>query len=153
MDRRAFGFAGLGVFSAFAATSAKAADGKGHKVAIQISSDDRHTQGLALGNAHNYFAYYKAKGEPVQIEIVVFGPGYSMVRADLSMMKGEIEDIEKDLGAALVISACHNTRQAIAESMGKKPDEIPLLPGVKETPSGIVRLAELQEQGWAYIRP
>lgn len=152
-DRRALGRGGLGVVAALAAGSAVAADSKPHRVAIQVSSEDRHTQALALGNAHNYAAYYKAKGEPYAIEIVAFGPGFAMVRGDMSMMKGEIETLQKELGDTLVVSACENTRKAIADSMGKQPDEIPLLPGVKETPSGIVRLAELQEQGWAYIRP
>ena len=69
------------------------------------------------------------------------------------MMKGEVETLQKELGTALVVSACQNTRKAIAESMGKAPADIPLLPGVTETPSGIVRVAELQEQGWSYARP
>ena len=120
---------------------------------MQVNSDDRRVQAGALGNAHNYATYYKAKGEPFAIEIVVFGPGFSMVRADMSMMKGDLETLQNDLGASLAFAACHNTRSALAASESKKPDDIPLLPGVQETPSGVVRLAELQEQGWAYIRP
>ena len=152
-DRRALARTGLGAVAVLAVGSAAAADAKPHRVALQASSEDRHTQALVIGNAHNYAAYYKAKGEPYAIEIVVFGPGYAMVRSDMSMMKGELETLQKDLGDSLVVSACQNTRRAIAESMGKAPADIPLLPGVKETPSGVVRLAELQEQGWAYIRP
>ena len=153
MDRRFFGRAGLGIVAAVAASSARAAEPKPHRVVFQISVEDRRTQGLVLGNAHNYAAYYKANGEPVEIEIVAFGPGYSLVRGDMSMMKGELENLQHDLGASLTVMACQNTRRGIAESEGKKPADIPLLPGVKETPSGVVRLAELQEQGWAYIRP
>ena len=154
MDRRLFGRVSLGIAGLFAAGTAEAAaEARPHRVVFQVSSDDRHVQALALGNAHNYAAYYKAKGEPVEIEIVAFGPGFGMVRGDISMMKGEVETIQKDLGASLKIMACHNTRAAIAASMGKSAQDIPLLPGVEETPSGVVRLAELQEQGWAYIRP
>ena len=152
-SRRFLGGLGLGAAATVAAGSARAAEGKPHRVAFQVSSDDRHTQGLVLGNAHNYAAYYKAKGEPVQIEIVAFGPGFSMVRGDISMMKGDVETLQKDLGSVLVIRACQNTRSAIAASMGKQPADVPLLPGIAETPSGVVRLAELQEQGWAYVRP
>lgn len=153
MDRRLFARAGFGLFVAIFASPAKAESSKAHRVAIQIDSEDRRTQMLALGNAHNYAAYYKAKSEPFKIEIVVFGPGYSMVRADMSMMKGELDNLQKELGASLTVAACLNTRRALAESEGMKPDDIPLLPGVTNTPSGVVRVAELQEQGWSYIRP
>lgn len=153
MDRRVFSRAGMGIFAALFASPARAAANKPHRVAIQINSEDRKTQAVALGNAHNYAAYYKAKGEPFEIEIVTFGLGYSMVRADMSMMKGELEGLQKELGSSLRVVACQNTRRALADSEGKKPEDIPLLPGVKETPSGVVRLAELQEQDWAYIRP
>jgi intracellular sulfur oxidation DsrE/DsrF family protein len=153
MDRRVFNRMGLAVW-AFAFTgSARSAPGKIHRVAIQVDSDDRKVQGVALGNARNYATYYKSKGEPFEIEIVAFGPGYSMVRADLSMMKGEMSNLQADIGASLRVVACHNTRRALAESEGKAPNDIPLLTGVDETPSGVVRLAELQEDGWAYIRP
>ena len=153
MDRRVFNRMGLAVCAFGLTGSAWSAAGKVHRVAIQIDSDDRKVQGVALGNARNYAAYYKSKGETLEIEIVAFGPGYSMVRADLLMMKGEISNLQADIGASLRVVGCYNTRRALAESEGKTPNEIPLLTGVGETPSGIVRLAELQEDGWAYIRP
>jgi intracellular sulfur oxidation DsrE/DsrF family protein len=52
-----------------------------------------------------------------------------------------------------VISGCQNSRRGIAAREGKTPEDIVQLPGVIDTPSGIVRVAELQEQGWSYVRP
>ena len=165
LDRRSLGRAGAGGFATLlaglftttgsSAESQGAVEGKpaGHRAAFQVSSDDRKVQMLVLGNVHNYAAFYKARGEPVAVEIVAFGPGFSMLRGDISMMKGDLETLQKDLGASLTVSACHNTRASIAESEGRKPEDIPLLPGVTETPSGVVRLAELQGQGFAYLRP
>ncbi len=158
LDRRGFGRAGFGAFAGLVATSTQAAESgnaqpAAHQAVFQVSTDDRRTQALILGNVHNYAKYYKAKGEQFALEIVAFGPGFSMLRADLSMMKGELANLQEELGSALTVSACDNTRSAVAESEGKKPDDIPLLPGVKDTPSGVVRLAELQGQGWAYLRP
>ena len=163
MDRRLFNRMGLGLLTVMGALTARpaaadeskgAGDGKkAHRVVVQVSSGDRQVQQLALGNSANYAAYYKAKGEPFAIEIVAFGPGYQMVRADMSMMKGEIANLQEKLGTSLVISACQNTRRGIAESEGKKAGDIPQLGGVTDTPSGIVRVAELQEQGWSYVRP
>ena len=160
MDRRDFTRIGLGLAAggtALATSGAQAADdgtkGKAHRVAIQVSSEDHRTQELALGNAHNYADYYKAKGEPYQIEIVAFGPGYGMMRDDISMVKGNVETLKRELGAAITFSACQNTRAGIAASTGQKPEQVPQIKEATSTPSGIVRLAELQEQGWAYVRP
>lgn len=164
MDRRGFTLWGIGLAAGGVTATDLALDtasatedgrgaGKAHRVAIQVSSEDHRTQELALGNARNYAEHYKAKGEPFQIEIVVFGPGYGMVRDDMSMVKGNIETLKRDLGSALTVAACHNTRAGIAASMGKSPEAVPLIAEATETPSGIVRLAELQEQGWAYVRP
>lgn len=156
MDRRDFTRLGLAGAALAAAGTAEAADetkGKAHRVAIQVSSEDHKTQELALGNAHNYAAYYKAKGEPYQIEIVAFGPGYNMLRDDISMVKGNVEQLKQELGAAITFSACQNTRAAIAASMGQKPEQVLQIKEATNTPSGVVRLAELQEQGWACIRP
>ena len=137
-----------------AADEGKAEGGKAkHRVAIQISSEEHKVQELALGNAHNYAAYYKAKSEPYQIEVVAFGPGYNMMRSDISMVAGNIEALKKELGDGITFSACQNTRKAIAASMGQTPEQVPQIKEATDTPSGIVRLAELQEQGWAYIRP
>ena len=162
MDRRDFARLGLGLAAggtAAAAFPAAADEGKAeggkakHRVAIQISSEEHKVQELALGNAHNYAAYYKAKGEPYQIEVVAFGPGYNMMRSDISMVAGNIEALKKELGDGITFSACQNTRKAIAASMGQTPEQVPQIKEATDTPSGIVRLAELQEQGWAYIRP
>lgn len=84
--------------------------------------------GGRLGNAHNYAAYYRATGEPFEIEIITFGPGYSMVRADMSMMKGELENLRKDLGASLAIAACHNTRRALADNEARSRRTSPSWP-------------------------
>ena len=164
MDRRAFsltgGLAGLlgaaltgGVEGAKAAEKAEGRGADKHRLVIQVSTDDRKVQAMALGNAGNYAAYYKAKGEPFAIEVVAFGGGYAMLRADVSMVKDSVEHLQRTLGDAITFSACQNSRRGIAESEGKTPDQIPQLPGVKDTPAGIVRVAELQEQGWSYARP
>ncbi len=50
----------------------------------------------------------------------------------------------------LRFSACENTRAGMSKREGK---EVPLLNEAKRVPSGVVRLIELQEQGWSYIRP
>ena len=61
-----------------------------HKVAIQVNQNDKAVMDLALNNAKNVIDYYKEKGETVAIEIVTYGPGLHMLRADTSPVKERI---------------------------------------------------------------
>ena len=61
-----------------------------HKVAIQVSQNDKAVMDLALNNAKNIIDYYKGKGETVAIEIVTYGPGLHMLRSDTSPVKDRI---------------------------------------------------------------
>jgi intracellular sulfur oxidation DsrE/DsrF family protein len=48
------------------------------------------------------------------------------------------------------VSGCGNTMR----SQGKQEEKnLSLVSEARVVPSGIARIAELQEQGWAYIRP
>ena len=50
----------------------------------------------------------------------------------------------------ILFKACGNTQ----ENMGKAEDKkIPLVEQATVVKSGVVRLMELQEQGWTYLRP
>jgi intracellular sulfur oxidation DsrE/DsrF family protein len=127
----------------------KAAASVQHKVAIQVNQNDKAVMELALNNAKNIAEYYKAKGEPVAIELVAYGPGLHMLRSDTSPVKERISVMSLE-NPNMTFAACGNTQanQAKAEN---KP--VTLISEAKVTPSGVVRLMELQKQGYAYIRP
>ena len=122
---------------------------KVHKLVIQVSREDTEGMNLALGNAVNYKNYYDTKHEPYQIEIVAYGPGITIFREDKSPVKDRIEEAKKAI-PGLVLSMCGNAKAAAEKREGH---EITPLPGVGVVPAGIVRVAELQEQGYAYARP
>jgi uncharacterized protein len=121
----------------------------GHKVAIQINDNDPRVMNLALNNAKNIADYYKGKGETVQIEVVAYGPGLHMLRSDSSPVTNRIVQMSMEI-PQLSFAACENTRINMAKQEGK---EIPILAEARVVPSGVVRLLELQESGFAYIRP
>jgi intracellular sulfur oxidation DsrE/DsrF family protein len=50
----------------------------------------------------------------------------------------------------ITFSACANTHAALNKKEGR---EVPLIEEAREVPSGVVRLMELQEEGYAYVRP
>ena len=135
------------------ASSALAADTKPHRVAIQVNQNDPQVMNLALNNVTNVIEYYRARKEDVDVEIVAYGPGLHMLRADTSPVKDRVTRIAEDKAsfpARIVFSACDNTRQNMAKHEGHP---IPIVPQATIVPSGVVRLMQLQEQGWSYVRP
>ena len=122
---------------------------KVHRVAMQVDSDDPATMNLTLNNVNNIVRHYDAKGEPVEIVVVTYGPGLHMLRADTSPIKERIKAIAESMPNVSFI-ACANTRAGMQKAEGK---EIPLLPEAHVVPSGVVHLMARQEEGWSYIRP
>ena len=131
------------------AEQAQAAPAATHKVAIQVNQNDKAVMDLALNNARNVIDYYKAKGETVAVEIVTYGPGLHMLRADTSPVKDRIAPMALE-NSNLAFIACGNTQANQSKAEGKP---VTLLSEAKVMPSGVVRLMELQKQGYAYIRP
>jgi uncharacterized protein len=140
-----------------AANSSKAAAAKQdpvqrpHRVVIQVDQNDPAVMNLALNNASNVIDYYRSKKQDVSVDIVTYGPGLHMLRADTSPVKDRVARLkEYAFPSTIQFSACNNTRQNMEKSEGH-PIEV-----VKEAsivPSGVVHAMELQEKGWSYLRP
>jgi len=114
------------------------------KVVYHLSDLDKVD--FVLGNIHNHYA---GMGGPahVRIALVVHGPALkafhlSAAAADVSKRLEEL----RQLGLALI--ACINTMRAQNVTLKDLPPGF----GVAEK-GGVVRLAELQSQGYAYLRP
>lgn len=122
---------------------------KSHKLAIHVDENDAQRMNLALNNAKNVTQYYKSKGEEVEIEIVAYGPGLHMLRADTSPVKARIVTFAATY-ENVSFRSCGNTLNAMTKKEGKEP---PLLDIAESVPSGVVHLMERQEEGWSYIRP
>ena len=130
-------------------TPALAAEQKVHKVVIHVDENNPRKMNLALNNVKNLRKLYDARGEKIIIEVVTYGPGLHMLRADTSPVKDRIERMATEYDN-LQFSACANTRRAMKRKSGK---EVPLLPEATVVPSGVARIIELQEQGYSYVRP
>jgi intracellular sulfur oxidation DsrE/DsrF family protein len=139
---------GLFVISALTPASIQAGE-KVHRIAIHVDQNDPRVMNMALNNVANVNKYYKAKGEKVIIEVVAYGPGLHMFRADTSPVKDRIAKMGLEFDN-LQFSACGNTKRKMTKKAGK---EIQILSEAKVVPSGVVQLIELQEKGYAYVRP
>ncbi|HRD75287.1 MAG TPA: DsrE family protein [Hyphomicrobiaceae bacterium] len=120
-----------------------------HKVAIHVNENNPATMNLALNNVLNIISYYKKKGETVAVEVVTYGPGLHMFRADTSPVKQRVAQIALE-NPTVTFAACGNT----AENMSKAENKpVSLISEARVVPSGVIRLIELQKVGYAYIKP
>ena len=120
-----------------------------HRLVIHVDVNDPAVMNLALNNAGNVAQYYSDLNQKVEIEVVAYGPGLHMLRDDTSPVKGRIKAMSETT-PGLTFSACGNTRENMTKNEGK---DVPIISQAKMTKSGVVRLMELQEQGWSYLRP
>lgn len=131
------------VQAAKAAEAARAAT-KIPMVAYHLSDLDKVD--FVFGNIHNHYA---GMGGPdhVTIELVVHGPALKAFhRADAA--PDVAKKLEELRGVGLAYRACINTMRAQNVTLDG------LLPGFAVADKGgVVRLAELQTQGYAYLRP
>jgi intracellular sulfur oxidation DsrE/DsrF family protein len=128
-----------------------AADAKQHRVAIQVDQDDPAVMNLVLNNVSNMLEMYQDKGENVKIEVVAYGPGLRMLRDDTSPVKDRIKQISAmSFPSEVKFSACNVTKTGMEKQEGHS---ISIIPQAGIVPSGAMRLIELQEDGWSYLKP
>jgi len=139
---RAFGW--LLVLAAFGVSglaSGQAPVAPGNKVVMQVSDGEAAKWNLALNNARNLQADLGAKN--VEIEIVAYGPGIGMLKAD-SVVGNRIGEA---LSSGVKVVACENTMR------GQKLAKQDMLDGIGYVGAGVVEIMQRQQQGWAYLRP
>ena len=108
---------------------------------IQVSDNDPAKWTLALNNAKNVQDDLGAAN--VDIEIVAYGPGISMLKLE-SPTGSRIAEAMK---ANIKIVACENTMH------GQKLTKDDMLGGIGYVNAGVVEIMKKQSKGWAYLRP
>ena len=152
MDRRSMFKVAMAALAATPLLGRKAsAEGekKTHKLTLHVDQNDPAVMRLALGNSRNYYDHYHDRGEEVAIEIVAYSQGLHMLRDDTSPVKDDIKATRAKV-PQIAFGACNNTKRAMERTEGKP---VPIIAEATIVPSGIVRLAELQEQGYTYAKP
>ena len=112
-----------------------------NRVVMQVSDADPAKWNLALNNARNLQADLGAAN--VAIEIVAYGPGIGMLKAD-SVVGNRIGEA---LGHGVKVAACENTMR------GQKLQKSDMLDGIGYVAAGVVEIMQKQQDGWAYLRP
>lgn len=125
------------------------AEGVTHRVAIHVNQNDPQVMNMALNNVANLTSYYQSQGDEVIVEVVTYGPGLNMLIPGKSPVEDRISAMSLE-NENLSFAACGNTHRAMSAKAGK---DIVLMDEATMVPSGVVRLIELQENDYAYVRP
>jgi intracellular sulfur oxidation DsrE/DsrF family protein len=114
-------------------------------IVLQLSDGDDDVQSRVLNVASNLLKHY---GGPdlVDLEIVAFGPGISLLFADSSQQ----ERISSLAANGVRFVACMNTVETIERSTGKRPALNPLAIPVQ---AGVAHIVERSSQGFVIVRP
>lgn len=110
------------------------------QVVFQVSTNDVKTWNLTLNNAKNV---QSAMGTSAEVEVVVYGPGIGMLKAD-SVVGNRVSEAIKN---GVKIVACQNTMR------GQKLTPADMNADIGYVPAGVVELMAKQQAGWSYIRP
>jgi intracellular sulfur oxidation DsrE/DsrF family protein len=114
-----------------------------HRVVMHLNSGEEKVQKGTLNNIKNL---YEAMGaERVNVELVAHGAGLSLFTKQDTKLAAELARLKTSYGVSY--TACSNTMKAQGLTRADLIDQ------VDRTMPAMVRLMELQEQGWAYIKP
>ena len=109
------------------------------KVVFQVSDSDPAKWNLALNNAKNVQKDLKG----AKIEIVAYGPGIGMLKADSEVANRISEAVD----SGMTVVACGNTMK------GQKLTKEDMNPKIGYVQAGVVELMDRQMEGYTYIRP
>jgi|HubBroStandDraft_1064217.scaffolds.fasta_scaffold86684_2 intracellular sulfur oxidation DsrE/DsrF family protein len=137
----------LGILLALAST-VQAQDAR-HRLLIHVNSADQDVMVEALHNAANAIDTIRKQGGSVAVEIVANGHGTAMFIEGLSPVKDEVQRIHAAY-PAVVMSACAISLAHTETAMQRK---LTVMGEARVVPSGAVRIMELEEQHWAYLKP
>ena len=130
----------LGTGLAVAATAQTASAAKS-RVVLQVSDADPARWGLALNNAKN--VQQELGAGKVDIEIVAYGPGIGMLKAEAPIANRITEAVQ----SGIKVVACENTMTT------QKLTKADMHAAIGYAPSGVVEIMKRQGERWAYVRP
>ena len=112
---------------------------------LQITESDLQRQNLVLNVANNVM---KARGGPDQIdvEVVAFGPGISMLFAQNT----HADRIQSLADQGVRFSACKNSIAGATRKLGKEPE---MNADAQPVGAGIARILDLVDAGYVLVRP
>ncbi len=115
-----------------------------HHLVLQLSDDDANKQSLVISVAYNLLKFYGP--DRIAIEVVTFGPGIALLRAD----SPNRQFVDSLVAQGVRFDVCMNTINTIKRETGHAP---PLNPNAKPVEAGVAQILALTEAGYTLVRP
>ena len=120
---------------------------KKHKILYQLDDAGVDKAKFVLGNIRNHVSGVGGWQNVEALELVVFGPALkSFVQGSMDPALAQALDALQMQG--MTFGACGNTMKNFSITAEQLPAKSLILPQ-----GGVVRVMELQEQGYIYLRP
>jgi len=115
-----------------------------HHLALQLSDDDAKKQALVISVAYNLLKFYGP--DKIAIEVVAFGPGIALLRADSPNRKL----VDSLVAQGVRFDICMNTVETVERETGHR---VPINPNAKRVEAGVAQILALTEKGYTLVRP
>jgi len=115
-----------------------------HHLVLQLSDDDAKKRSLVISVAYNLLKFYGP--DRIAIEVVTFGPGIALLRADSPNRKL----VDSLVAQGVIFDVCMNTVETVERETGH---HLPLNPNAKPVEAGVAQILALTEKGYTLVRP
>jgi intracellular sulfur oxidation DsrE/DsrF family protein len=115
-----------------------------HHIALQLSDSDPKKETIVISIAYNLLKFYGP--DKIAIEVVTFGPGVDLLRAD----DANRQRIDSLVAQGVQFDVCDNTLETIERETGHRPA---LNPNAVEVVAGVAQLLALAEKNYTIVRP
>lgn len=144
----------------FAGSIAIAEDNGVRKVVYHADFSDPRRFSAMLTSINNMVLHYQNEMIDYDVRIVFVAHGIRFVTSDklqntpFAEDKAMLERRESNTGRLSTLYSMHEVKLELCDitRSGVELDKSKLLDGVELVPSGVVRIAELQSQGFSYIK-
>ncbi len=108
-----------------------------YRVVLQVSDADPAKWTLALNNANNIL--HDLGKNNVDIEIVAYGPGLGMLKAESKVADRLAQALDNNVG----LLACENTMR------NTKVTKADMYSGIRYVDAGVVHIMKREREGWS----
>jgi intracellular sulfur oxidation DsrE/DsrF family protein len=115
-----------------------------HRLVLQLSDEDAKKQALVISIAYNLLKFYGP--DRIAIEVVTFGPGIDLLRAESPNRKF----VDSLVAQGVRFDVCMNTVETVERNSGQRPQ---LNPNAHPVEAGVAQILALTEKGYTLVRP
>ena len=114
-----------------------------HHLVLQLSDGEQEKQALVISVAYNLLKAYEP--DKIAIEVVAFGPGIDLLRAE-NRNRARVDSL---IAQGVQFDICMNT----VDTLEREGKHVNINPKAVKVQVGVKRILELTEKGYELVRP